>query len=392
LEGKQRLYNAIKGGKVDRPPIWLREGFNIGGDILNEPRPNILGEGGDTKFTLGWKLTDLYMELFDYVSPHCDIIRGWGVNGYINRFLMIPPEYIHTQKIQVNENTIETKGWIETPTGRLYFKDEERKNINTFWNIERPVNNVKELKMLAEIPFHFEKASIKSYIDNFKKEHEKLGNRGIMNIDFPSPIVAISHTMTLTNFLVMSFTEKNYFHKLLEEITRRCLIIIDAIFKDNRLETTVTLGGSEQCTPPLMSPKAFDEYVVPYDGEIIKRLKMYGIPVNMHCHGKVRYALSRMVDMGVDFSDPVEPPPQGDVTYAEARNIVGQKLTLVGNLEFDELENADPIYIKKRIWEILELGKNRLILSASAGPISAITPRLVNNYKAWIDAVLEYYS
>ncbi len=391
MEGKQRLYNAIKGDRVDRPPIWLREGFNIGGNILNEPRVNVLGEEGDTEFTLSWKLTNLYRELFDYVSPHSDPIRGWGVGEYINRFLMISPENIHRKKIQVNENTIETKGWIETPTGRLYFKDVERKNVNTFWNIDHPVNNVKELKMLAEIPFHFENDSIKSYIDNFKKEHEELGNRGIMNIDFPSPIVAISHTMSLENFLAMSFTEKSYFLKLLEEVTRRCLIVIDAIFKDNRLETTVTLGGAEQCTPPLMPPKAFNEYVVPYDGEIIKRLKMYGILVNMHSHGKVCYALTRMIDMGVDFTDPVEPPPAGDVTYEEARSIVGGYLTLVGNLEFDELENADSIYIKKRVWEILKLGKNRLILGASAGPISAVTPRLVNNYKAWIDAVLEYY-
>lgn len=391
MEGKERLYAAIKGDPVDRPPVWLREGFNIGGNILNEPNISVLGEKGDTEFTLSWKLTDKYRELFDYVSPYVDVIRGWAIGPYINRFLMIPPKNIKRKSIQLDKRTIQIRGWVETPKGRLYFQDKLKKNINTYWHIDPLVHSVEELKMLAEIPFDFDKLNIKNYIENFKSEFKQLGNRGIMNIDFPSPIVAISHTMNLENFLVMSLTEKEYFHILLEEITQRCLIIIDAIFSENKLETIATLGGSEQCTPPLMPPSAYDEYVVPYDGKIIKRLKMYGIPVNIHCHGKVRYALRKMVDIGADLTDPVEPPPQGDVTYKEAREIVEKKLTIVGNLEFDEIENKDSTYIKKRIYEILKLGKDRLILGASAGPISPVTPRLVNNYRAWIDAVLEYY-
>ena len=71
-------------------------------------------------------------------------------------------------------------------------------------------------------------------------------------------------------------------------------------------------------------PEAFDEYIVPYDRKIIGRLKEYGLPINMHCHGKVRHALECMVEMGVGSTDPVEPPPAGDVTFAQAREIAGQ--------------------------------------------------------------------
>ena len=140
-----------------------------------------------------------------------------------------------------------------------------------------------------------------------------------------------------------------------------------------------------------MAPESFDGFIVPYDGKIIARLKEIGIPVNMHCHGKVGYALKKMIEMGVDASDPVEPPPSGNVTYAEAREITAGKLTLVGNLEFDELENMDSGYIRKRVQEILSLGRERLILGASAGPLNAVTPRLAGNYKTWIDTCLEQY-
>ncbi len=38
-----------------------------------------------------------------------------------------------------------------------------------------------------------------------------------------------------------------FFHELLEEITRRLLIVAGAIFENNNLETLVNFGGSEQC-------------------------------------------------------------------------------------------------------------------------------------------------
>jgi uroporphyrinogen-III decarboxylase len=55
MTGKQRLLAAIKGEPVDRPPIWLREGFNIGGELLTEPMQEVLGGGADPEFLLGWK-------------------------------------------------------------------------------------------------------------------------------------------------------------------------------------------------------------------------------------------------------------------------------------------------------------------------------------------------
>ena len=391
MNGKERLYAAIKGDPVDRPPIYLREGFNIGGSILGEPQVELTGYGaeGDMEFMRGWKLTELYKELFDYVSPHADVIRGWDIGQYINRYLMIPPRYIKRKRIKNDSYTIHLQGSIDTSRSQLYFQDEIKEGVNNYWHTRYPVNSIKDLIALAEIPFDFDKANIASYLKSFKEEYGRLGNRGIMCLNFPSPVVTVSHTIDLEKFLIFTLTEKKFMHELAEEITRRCLIIIDAIFEDNNIETIVNLGGSEQCVPPLMSPDAYDEWVVPYEGKIIKRLKKYGILVNVHCHGKVRNALKKMVDMGVDSTDPVEPPPQGDVTINEARKIVGQKLTLNGNLEFNELEFTDTDHIKKRVLEILESGRDRLIVGSSAGPISTVTPRLVENYKAWVDTVVE---
>jgi uroporphyrinogen-III decarboxylase len=280
---------------------------------------------------------------------------------------------------------------VDTTSATFTFRDEIKRGVNTYWHIEHLVQTPDDLRKLAEAPFDFEPQDIAIYLEEFEKRHAALGGRGIMRIDYPSPIVAISATMHLENFLTMSALEKGLFHQLLEEITRRLLVITEAIFNNRAIQTIVNFGGSEQCTPPLMAPEAFDEYVVPYDGRIIARLKELGIPVNMHCHGKIRHALGCMVSMGVDSSDPVEPPPAGDLSYAEAREIADGKLTLMGNLEFDELENMDAGHICRRVREILAPGKERLIVGSSAGPINAVTRRFVDNYKALIETYREYY-
>jgi hypothetical protein len=394
LTGKERLLAAIRGGEVDRPPIWLREGFNIGGDVKGEPLQNLKGLEGELEndFYLGWKSDPLYLDLFDYVNGVADTMVSWNIGEHINRFLVIPPEHIHREVARADENIFIINGCIETPRGKLTFRDKLIRGINTFWRVEYPVKTVTDLKSMAAVPFHFSPGILHPYLEAYEEKLLAVGDRGILQIGYPSPIVAVSGTMSLEDFLAMSLVEKRFVHELLQEITARLLVITDAIFANRRLETIVNFGGAEQCTPPLMPPEAFDEFVVPYDGLIIERLKRYDIPVNMHCHGRVRRALESMKRMGVDSTDPVEPPGGGDVSYGEAREIAGDELTLIGNLQFDELEFSTAREIAERVREIAGFGSRRLILGASAGPISKITHQLAENYKTWIDTALECFS
>ena len=92
------------------------------------------------------------------------------------------------------------------------------------------------------------------------------------------------------------------------------------------------------------------------------------------------------MEMGYDAINPIEPPPQGNLTYAEARAIANDKITLVGNIEVVELELGTPEHMKHRIQELLSLGKDRLmIVDAGAGLRQALTDRMDLNYRAWID-------
>lgn len=378
MTGRERLLAAFQRLPVDRAPIWLREGF-----------PILEGPAEADNFGNGWQAAPLYRELFESVAPHADVIQGWGI-PCMNRDLLVPPGNYRNETIVETDTVHQYRRIVSTPGGELDGVTEHRRHQVTGWHVKRMVESEEDLEKLASVPFDIDPERIRRARENYTRARKLVGDRGVTRMGISSPMVCISGCMSLELFLELSITRKQRLLELCELVTERTLAILDALFAEGPLDTTVNLGGSEQCTPPMMAPEGYDEFVVPYDGRIIRWCKDRNLLVNVHCHGKVRHALQCMVDMGVDASDPVEPPPQGDVTYAEARDIAGDDLTLVGNLQFSDLETWEPEQVRARVKEILSQGNRRLILAASAGPIEPITPRLADNYRAWVDTALAF--
>jgi uroporphyrinogen-III decarboxylase len=369
---------AFRGEPVDRVPIWLREGF-----------PLLEGPAHADDFLNGWQAEPLYRELFDYVSPHADTFAPWGIGGF-SRLLMVPASATRSNTIEIQPGIRRTVTTIETSGGPLEAVTDRRRGYSTQKVIKHPVSTPEDLRKLEAVPFAVPPELGPVARESYHRAEERWGADHLPWSFISSPLVCISGCMGLELFLEFSVLERQWLHRLLEEMVRRQLAILQAVMGDEHWQTVIDIGGSEQCTPPIMCPSAYDEFIVPYEGRVIGFLKGKGALIQVHCHGKVRHALECMIEEGVDATDPVEPPPAGDVTYGEARQIADGRLTLMGNLEFQELEFSEPIEIRDRIREILSHGSERLILGSSAGPISAVSPRLVSNYKAWIDAALEF--
>ena len=379
MNGRERLTAAMRGDKVDRVPIWLREGFEA------YERPT------DPKdFRQGWKHDSVYRDLRDYVEPHIDYFVPWKI-GALNRSLMIPPKSIVTREDSLTESgSLVSEGYIQCPGCRLPFRIEWKRNNTNGWKILYPVNSVDDLRAVAEIPFELDTAAVEKSVESYAEALEAAGDRGRAIAWLSSPIVIISGLMSFQLFLELSITERGYFHLLLEEISRRQLEVLKHLLSLGSFETVITIGGAEQCTPPLMAPEMYDEYVVPYESPFVDLCHDHGIPVNVHCHGKIRHALGCMREMGVDATDPVEPPPAGDLDFREAREISRGMITLQGNVEFNEFVHLTPVEMRRRVREVLADGNRRMILSTSAGPTTAVTRQVADNYRAFVDAALEY--
>ena len=210
---------------------------------------------------------------------------------------------------------------------------------------------------------------------------------GAMMLDLGEPIGWLYHHANLEHFAVWSLTHDAVVQDLLErfmqryrEIYRYCL--------ERELADVYFMVGSELAAPPMVSPETFRRWIVPYAKELIGLVHSYGKKVIQHFHGQVRELLPDFVEMGADALHTIEAPPVGNCTFTEAFEIVGNRLTLIGNIQYDEFRARSPEQMGEAVRDVVrECEGKRFILSPTAGPFDPNpSERLIANYHAFLSA------
>ena len=105
--------------------------------------------------------------------------------------------------------------------------------------------------------------------------------------------------------------------------------------------------------------------------------------------GRVGKLLKRFAEMGVDVLNPIEPPPQGDVTLKEAVELVGNSMGLEGNIEMASLQLSRPEELKEQIRQAVEEGSQskRFILGPTAGYMEYPLPteQYIQNFMVYLE-------
>ena len=66
-------------------------------------------------------------------------------------------------------------------------------------------------------------------------------------------------------------------------------------------------------------------------------IRSHGCFVYVHCHGALDAVLERFADMGVNVLHPIEAPPLGDITLAEAKRRIGDRVCLERNIQIGDV-------------------------------------------------------
>src|SRR6185369_16115499 len=152
--------------------------------------------------------------------------------------------------------------------------------------------------------------------------------------------------------------------------------------------------GPEYMTPPYLPPELFRRFMWPHCTRMTQFIHEAGAKVRLHCHGKIAQVLDMILDMGVDGTDPCEPPPDGDLPLNEVkRRCMARGVSVWGNIELKVLEHATPRDVRANVRQVMDQAKTGggFVLMPTAGPINLpLSPRTEDNYKAFIDAGLEF--
>jgi uroporphyrinogen-III decarboxylase len=82
---------------------------------------------------------------------------------------------------------------------------------------------------------------------------------------------------------------------------------------------------------------------------------------------------------------PLEPPPDGDVTLADAKKLAAGRITLGGNIECRILVNESADAVGRAVRDAFEGGKDRFVLVATARCSPTLSERECRNYMKLID-------
>lgn len=82
-----------------------------------------------------------------------------------------------------------------------------------------------------------------------------------------------------------------------------------------------------------ISPAFYRRFVLPYEKQVAEAVKHQNVHVYTHTCGTIGDRLEMMTEAGISGIECLDPPPLGNVSLAEAKNRIGSRVFIKGNID-----------------------------------------------------------
>jgi len=215
---------------------------------------------------------------------------------------------------------------------------------HTTWVTERMIKEKSDVDIFAKyaaIPL--------CYVEKVNREADEFGERGIVRGSIPGFDVYgqpgcwqdAAVLYGLENLIMETFNDPQWVHTFLEVLKERKKRYIQ--FMEGAKFDIIEHGGGD-ASSTVISPKIFDEWVAPYDAELIELAHKMGQLVVYHTCGGMMPLLERIADMNPDAVETFTPPAMGgDVDLKEAKMRIGDRVCMIGGFDqFHHLKDCTP--------------------------------------------------
>jgi len=230
------------------------------------------------------------------------------------------------QFVRVNRVGDEVVTTVDTPKGML--RSVTRTTTKMSMVKEYLLKTFDDVDRFLSVPYEPPRISPRAYIE----WNERVGDSGLVLAGTPNAVMIAADNgfgpAVFNELCLRDFSRLRDFVKIGAE---RVGQYVEAMLKGG-IEA-VRIVGAEYACPTFLHPRFFRELVHAYDKKLIGEIKGWPAIAYMHCHGRIRGIAEMIRDMGPDALDPIERPPGGDVDLAYAKQILGDDICLVGNLD-----------------------------------------------------------
>lgn len=369
MTARERLLAALDGRPVDRPPVWLLFPYHYYGayvDVRTHPD---------------------YRPIFEESKRHAVMLNRRHLGAPLFQpGVQTRNEEAHEGDWTVSRRTLSADG--------ITLISETRRRPGEH-RIKPLLNTEDDLRAFARLPIETDRVRITAALDAqlpaYRAEQAEFPlDYGAMMLDLGEPVNTLYFSSNLEEYAVWSLSCPDVVESILERLMEQKRIVYDYCLERN-LADVYFLVGSELASPPLVSRATFQRWIVPYARELIARIHAAGARVIQHYHGQIREILADFVEMGADGLHTIEAPPTGNCTMTQAYAVTGDRLTLIGNIQYDCFRSYTPAEMAAAVKALLaECRGRRFILSPTAGPYEQdLDPRIAANYLAFMRAASE---
>jgi len=334
---KQRLLTALKRGIPDRLPVTTHEPMQYYLDKY---------EGGISpqEFFDRYDFDAITWPIFHKPDPakpeHFDTRQA--APGFLEA-RRISSDAWQTEWEEIPDPQYATVRYrFVTPKGTLTMVTQS--NVYTTWVTEYPVKQKRDVELIGE----FVTAPLCD-VEQVNQMADEYGERGMVR----------SHTACFDVFgqpgvwqdacclypteqlILATYDDPTWVHEFLRILKERKQVYIKSM-KGAKLDLLEMGGGAASST--VISPKLFEEFVAPYDGELIKAAHEAGLRTVYHTCGGMMPILEMVAATETDAMETFTPAAMGgDVNLAEAKRRIGDRVCMIGGFDqFHYLTGCTP--------------------------------------------------
>lgn len=225
-----------------------------------------------------------------------------------------------------------TRYTFVTPKGELTMVLQQ--DEHTAWVVEHPIKRKSDIDLIGEYV-----TAPKCDVEIVNQAADEFGDRGLVRghiacfdiFGQPGCWQDASCLVGIEALIMATYDDPAWVHQLLEILQRRKLTYVDSM-QGARYDILELGGGDASST--VISPRLFDEFVAPYDTEIIRHAHTVGQRVSYHTCGGMMPLLERIAGMKPDAMETFTPPGMGgDVDLAEAKRRIGDQVCIIGGFD-----------------------------------------------------------
>ena len=207
-------------------------------------------------------------------------------------------------------------------------------NIHTTWVSEHLVKEKSDIDIIAEFA-----TEPLCDVDALNKIAAEFGERGLVRghiccFDIYGQPGCWQDACCLfgTEKMIMAaYDDPEWVHSFLKILQQRKITFVKSL-KGAKYDI-LELGGGDASTT-VISPKLFNEFVAPYDSELIRLAHEAGQRIVYHTCGGMMPILEDIAAMQPDAMETFTPPAMGaDVDLAEAKRRIGDKVCMIGGFD-----------------------------------------------------------